>query len=264
MSLKNYYELLGVEPDSSLAQIKSAFRKKAKAFHPDVDPSGRHTSRMRLLLNAYKVLSDPEKRKQYDLLNAGRISGFRFNYRDHLRTREDEESKAKLIFFDLLHRHERDALELFDHLTSTNGFRLESHLDREDYMDCIFMLAEEYEKQGEYEKAFDLYVQLVHYELEEPYFKHFFREVIDRLRLLSCFKMPEKIENGRLVEYLTELVRLNFSSKDTAFFLKKIAEIYAEENDFEEAFRYLNQGLKLHDKLPGIKKLRDKLACAAR
>ncbi len=264
MSLKNYYELLGVEPDSSLSQIKSAFRRKAKAFHPDVDPSGRHTAKMRLLLNAYKVLSNPEKRKQYDLLNAGKISRFRFNYRDHLREREDEESKAKLIFFDLLHRHEKDALELFDDLTSKNGFSLEKHLNREDYMDCVFMLAEEYEKRGEYEKAFDLYVRIVHYELEEPYFKHFFREVVDRLRLLSCFKMPGAVESEKLVEYLRELVGFNFSSKDTAFFLKKIAEIYAEENDFEVAFRYLEEGLKLHDKLPGIKKLRDKLAYAAR
>ena len=255
--MSNYYEVLGITPDSKLSQIKSAFRRKAKSFHPDVDPSGRHTSTMRLLITAYEVLSDPARRKQYDLLNAGKLRSFDFNYRDFLRQRHDSDSVAKLIFHDLLHHREDEAVELYD---SQLGFRLDEYLDREDYMDCIFLLAEEYERCARFEKAFGLYREIVRCEYELPYFRHFFREVVDRLRFLSCFEMPGNVENRRLVGYLHELVKLDFSPKDSAFFLKKIAEIYAEEDSLEEANFYLNEGLKRHSKLPGIKKLREKLA----
>ena len=127
-------------------------------------------------------------------------------------------------------------------------------------MDCAFLLAEEYEKRGHYELSYALLKKIVVFEYERPYFHHFFREVIDRLRMLSCFEMPGKIENERLVRYLEELVEFDFSPKDTAFFLKKIAEIYAENDKFDKATYYLNEGLKRHSKLPGIKKLREKLA----
>lgn len=255
--MSNYYEILGVDPESTLAEIKSAFRRKAKEFHPDVDPSGRHLSSMRSLISAYEVLSDAEKRKQYDILNAGRLRAFRFNYRDFLMTRGDDESVAKLIFFDLLHNHEAEALDLYDGRTD---FRLDRYLDREDYMDCVFLLAEEYEKRGAYEKSYGLLRKIVVCEYERPYFHHFFREVVDRLRMLSCFEMPGTVENERLVRYLKELVAFDFSPKDSAFFLKKIAEIYAEDNAIEKAEYYLNEGLKRHSKLPGIKKLRERLA----
>ncbi len=255
--MNNYYEILGVPPDSDLSQIKSAFRRKAKAFHPDVDPTGAHTSAMRLVITAYEVLSDPERRKQYDLINAGKLNAYRFSYRDFLKQRSDEESVAKLIFFDLLHHNEMEALDLFDR---QRCFHLELYLDREDYMDCVFLLAEEYEKRGEFEKAFGLLRRIVHCEYERPYFRHFFREVVDRLRMLSCFKMPGNVANDRLICYLKELVEFDFSPKDSAFFLKKIAEIYAEEDSYEKACFYLNEGLKRHRKLPGIKKLREKLA----
>ncbi|MBN1687042.1 MAG: hypothetical protein JW852_10325, partial [Spirochaetales bacterium] len=95
---------------------------------------------------------------------------------------------------------------------------------------------------------------------EKPYFKHFFREVIDRLHYLSCVKLSGRIDNSELVAHLKDLVALDFSAKDTAGFLKKIAEIYAEEHAYDLAREYLNHGLKLHAKLPGAKKLAELLA----
>ena len=63
----NYYEILGVTPDSDMAEIKSAYRKLARQFHPDVNPGGaRH---FKDISAAYDTLSDPELRKQYDILN---------------------------------------------------------------------------------------------------------------------------------------------------------------------------------------------------
>ena len=215
---------------------------------------------MRLIITAYEVLSDPEKRKQYDLINARQLHSYRFNYHDFLKSRSDDESLSKLIFFDLLHHREEEAIEIFD---KYRKIPLEVYLDREDFMDCAFLLAEEYELRGNFIKAYELLITTVQYEIEKPYFRHFFREVVDRLRILTCFKMPGIIPNNRLVQYLHTLVKFDFSPKDSAFFLKKIAEIYAEENAMKQAAHYLDEGLKRHSKLPGIKKLREKLACAA-
>lgn len=256
----NYYEILGVEPDTSLSQIKRAFRKKAKAFHPDVDRSGRDDAMMRLLIAAYEVLSNPERRRQYDLLNARDLNRYEFNYRDFLKNRRDDAgSLAKLIFFDLLHHHEAEALDLYDALVSGQDFRLEGVMDREDFMDCAFLLAEEYEKRGEYRKAFGLLTRIAEHELDRPYFKHFFREVVDRLRTLVCIKMPGEVGTEDLVDYLEQLVDYEFSPRDSAFFLKRIAELYADQGQNMTAVRYLQRGLALHSKLPGVKKLMERL-----
>ncbi len=65
--MKNYYSILGVTPDSSDAEIKSAYRKLARKFHPDVNPYG--TERFKDITEAYEILSDAKKRMHYDTLN---------------------------------------------------------------------------------------------------------------------------------------------------------------------------------------------------
>ena len=61
-----HYEILGVPRDASKAQIKAAFRGLAKKFHPDVLP-GLEGTKFQKIVEAYRVLSDPLKRKAYDL-----------------------------------------------------------------------------------------------------------------------------------------------------------------------------------------------------
>jgi len=63
----DYYELLGVERGSDAAAIKKAFRKKAIQWHPDKNPDNPEAEdRFKELNEAYAVLSDPEKKDQYD------------------------------------------------------------------------------------------------------------------------------------------------------------------------------------------------------
>ena len=64
---RDYYEVLGIDKNASEAEIKSAFRKKAKEFHPDLnkdDPSA--ADKFKEAQEAYSVLSDENKRKMYD------------------------------------------------------------------------------------------------------------------------------------------------------------------------------------------------------
>ena len=65
---KNYYEILGVNKNASEAEIKSAYRKLAKKYHPDLPENDDGlTERIQEINEAYHVLNDEQKRKQYDL-----------------------------------------------------------------------------------------------------------------------------------------------------------------------------------------------------
>jgi len=62
----DYYAVLGVDPQASSGAIKSAFKRLALQYHPDVYKGTDAQERMRGLLQAYQILSDPEARKDYD------------------------------------------------------------------------------------------------------------------------------------------------------------------------------------------------------
>jgi DnaJ-class molecular chaperone len=71
MEFRDYYKILGVDRKATESEIKSAYRKLARKFHPDVNPNNKEAeARFKEINEAYQVLSDPEKRKKYDLLGA--------------------------------------------------------------------------------------------------------------------------------------------------------------------------------------------------
>ena len=67
MDYKDYYDTLGVSRDASEQEIKKAFRKLARQYHPDMNPDDPNAEeKFKSINEAYEVLSDPEKRKLYD------------------------------------------------------------------------------------------------------------------------------------------------------------------------------------------------------
>ena len=65
-SSKSYYDVLGVSKDADEKEIKSAFRKLAKQYHPDVNKEAGAEAKFKEIGEAYAVLGDAEKRRQYD------------------------------------------------------------------------------------------------------------------------------------------------------------------------------------------------------
>src|SRR5579864_105474 len=64
---KDYYEILGVKKSASAEEIRKAFRKLARKYHPDVNPGDKSAEeKFKALSEANDVLSDPKKRKIYD------------------------------------------------------------------------------------------------------------------------------------------------------------------------------------------------------
>lgn len=76
---KDYYKILGVERSASEDEIKKAYRKLALKYHPDHNPGNKSAeAKFKDVGEAYEVLGDPQKRKQYDLLGANWKDGQRF------------------------------------------------------------------------------------------------------------------------------------------------------------------------------------------
>lgn len=72
MEFKDYYKALGVSRDATAEEIKKAFRRLARKYHPDVSKEADAEHKMKEVNEAYTVLSDPEKRAAYDQLGQGR------------------------------------------------------------------------------------------------------------------------------------------------------------------------------------------------
>ena len=174
--MENYYSLLGINKNASSEEIKKAFREKAKQLHPDI--AGKTAEgKMRALLTAYEALSNRERRLQYDRI-FNRFSRT-FDYPAFLRERKsDPQSQAKLLFYLLL----MPSSERFDpiEIWLENGgldFHLKKYLDREDWMDCTFLLAEELERRDLVSEAFSLMENIASEEKNDPYFRHFMEDV---------------------------------------------------------------------------------------
>ena len=193
VTIEDYYEILNVSPSASTAEIKRAFRKKAKELHPDIPHNVRNTSGKKAneqalmrLIRAYEALLDAKRRAEFDFFyNKVAKKDERFDYRTWLKEQTDPESRATLIFFDLFHNAEDEAVQEFLRLRSVQpSFSLRRYFSRGDFMDCGFVLAEELYFRNHYYESFLLLDLIIREEQKQAYFRHFFPEVLILARKL--------------------------------------------------------------------------------
>ena len=263
--MENYYEILGVTPDASPKLIKKAFRERAKQVHPDIAGETAENE-MRRLLAAYELLSDVERRGEYDRAYERFVgsdprwkTSKDFDYRSWLKEHGNEpENRAKLVFFNLLHMEEDEAIAVWRGGGGL-GFRLDAYLEREDWMDCAFILAEELDKRGFSFEAFKLLIDLVVEERRKPYFRHFMPEVDSLIKEIVRIRLNGTIPDELLVECLEEILDIGYPAKEMARWLRTCAEALERLGDRYAAADMLRQALRRDPGLNGVIQIRRRL-----
>ncbi len=251
--MENCYTILGVKTTASAAEIKRAFRKKAKELHPDLSDKQDHKKEKAFhrLLKAYEILSNSHQRSIFDSTYAARYSRqaegkIAPDYRTWLLKRTDEESRCKLIFFDLMRDREDDAVKLYKELSSSSfNFSLKKYFSRSDFMDCAFILAEELSFRNNYYEAYELLAQVIKMENERSYFNLFFPEVLDFTRNILKFKLNGSISDELALDAWEDSLELGFEKKDEAVILRLMAETYDKIGDMEAATACLLEALAM-------------------
>ena len=219
--MKNYYDILGIKQGASDSDIKKAFREKAKMLHPDIAGSTQSEA-MRKLIGAYEILSSKERRFDYDRAYSRFVKKCEFDYRTWLNEQENPASQAKLIFFELLHFEEDRAVAVW----RKNGgldFSLKEYMDREDWMDCQYILAEELDKREFTFEAFKLMSAVLAEERRRPYFRLFTEEIESYLKNMVRQRLKPQVDEETWLDCLEIMIGLGFSAQDEKRFKQSIA-----------------------------------------
>jgi curved DNA-binding protein CbpA len=255
IGLKDYYAILGLKPECGKKDVRRAYRVKAKEVHPD--RSGEQgTARFLALKEAYEVLSSKTTREAYDQTwrvsrKTGTVSDW--DYRDFLKVKKnDPKSLARLICYDLLHDMDAEAVDLYDQAQTGGFFSLRRYLDREDFMDYAFLLAEAYLEQDATVKAYRLLRGIAELEEEDPYFKHFYVEVLERLAAIVRQSLPDDPENRLRMAFLTDLLKLSYHPREEARLRKLLSELLTDAGRHDAAAKELFRAYELAPKLPGL------------
>lgn len=230
ISIENSYKILEVRKDFSQAELKKAFRKKAKLFHPD--KSGKkNTEQFQKILEAYNLLCSLHENSVFDFRERKQESTF--DYHEWLSKKDDNASRAKLIFWDVMHNFEDEAVSIFKQFFDAET--LQKYFSIEDFMDYGYILSEELFFRSEYYDAFLLLEQIIKLEYKYNYFKIFFPEVIDFALKILKNKMEGNVPDELALDSWERSLDLNFSPKDERTILNKMGKAYERLGDFEMA-----------------------------
>ena len=263
--IEDYYKILNVSSSASTSEIKRAFRKKAKELHPDIPHNVRNTDGKKAnervlmrLIRAYEALLDAKRRAEFDFFyNKTVQKGKGFDYRTWLKERTDPESRATLIFFDLFHNAEDEAVQEFLRIRSIQPlFSLRRYFSRGDFMDCGFVLAEELYFRDHYYESFLLLEQIIREEQAQAYFRHFFPEVLILARKLIREKLIYTLADDLMLDCCESALDFGLSKADNAEILKKMAEIYYRLGDFSTGDGCAAASLQMNPRIRGITKLK--------
>ena len=237
--MEDCYRILGVKPGATIAEIRRAYREKVKKYHPDVSGDEATAEHFKKVVRAYEILTDQKARSIFDSSFAAHFRRRKVNswdYREWLLAREDDESRAKLIFFDLMHGREDDAVAEFKRMqTERSKFSLKHWFTRENFMDYGFILSEELHLRGEYFDAFCLLEQIIKMEYSYEYFRLFFPEVLSFAKSILRNHIEGTISDELALDTYERALELQLGDAEDAFILRKMGIIYKRLGDEKTA-----------------------------
>ena len=254
----DHYQTLQVEPEASVEDIKQAFRKLAKQYHPDKNPGRESSSEQmfRRITTAYQVLSDEQRRVRYDLTRQRPRAEFPNSYLERLRRTQADQKQCELMFQELLNRNLDEGIRIYENLNTNNQeFLIDDFLGYGDSRDCEFLLAEAYQTNGLFEKAIELYQKLIDDEQETPFFYHFIDEINDRLSEIYIEALIKPRTLGDIPIYLEKIQKLKLSKRDLGWIYKKLAEFYLDRRMTQDARRMVETAIDINPKITGIDNL---------
>jgi curved DNA-binding protein CbpA len=261
----NFYEVLEVHHEATADEIKRSFRRLAKKYHPDHNSERTKwaEAKMRVLLKAYDILMNDQQRQEYDKRLRPYLKSSRDPYRENLAKRvEDPAAQARLILYNLLNDQPHEAVDIYERMRDKDkAFEVWQHLDHKDYLDCEFLLGEEYERQGNWKNALRFYENVYHEERNSP-LRFFLEEVKDRIRDIYCKKVARRCKPLEAVKIYEKVMAMGVSKKTEAYLHKKIAESYFKAQQEKKARGHLKKAFELEPKLKGAQKICEKLAVA--
>lgn len=282
MQTPNYYQILEIKRDATESQIKKAFRLLAKKYHPDKidindspDQIEISKHKFRDILNAYDVLTDEKRKSEYDrrIQNIERKQKKYQSYYDRLKHINTDWAKLEMLFHALLHQNYATGISMYEQLCEkceNNGTKWcpDDFFNYEDSRDCEFLIAEAYQNLGfsngnkskserhrKIEQAMNIYESLLSAEGNRPCFKHFIKEVKDRLKNIYLYHYSVEGHHQMCPVPLSKIQELNLPKRETAWMYKKIAEFYVEIDLFPHARQVLLMAFELQPNLSGAKKI---------
>ncbi len=261
--MTTYYEILRISRDAPREAVKAAFRAMAKKYHPDFHPGRSAWAHCRIqeILRAYEVLFDDKKRAVYDRTLSRLKARSGSAYRESLRRRgEDPAAVCQLVFLDLLEGRGAEGLARYEGIrVSRRPFSMKDHMPPGDFLDCGFLVAEEYERQRRPRAAFEHYREIYREDKARNYFRHFRAEILLRMRnLVVQFLDMEGHLHCALDAFAGDLAE-GLNRRERAFLYKKIAERLCRAGEERMARITLLAALQLHPRLGGVKKIKIRL-----
>ncbi len=278
MQIPDYYQTLEIGRDATAPEIKRAFRRLAKRYHPDKNPEQTAFAEQmfREVCRAYNTLRDKKQKWDYDrtLQTIERQRKAREAYLEKLSKLNQSYAKLELLLEALLHQNYETGISIYEQLRDNNQemgkeWRIDDFLSYEESRDCEFLIAEAYQNLGfsnedqscvferhrKINQATLMYESLLSAEAKRPCFRHFTREVKERLKFLYLYHFSTKGYHQTYRIPLTKIRALKLPKRETAWMYKKIAEFYVEIDRFPEARTVLKMAFELQPRLTGAKKI---------
>ncbi len=225
--MPNYYDILGVDPSASQTAIKGAFRRLVKTYHPDRNRERREWAegKFKTIHEAYRTLSDKDRRGAYDKIMFGGPPPDDPTYEKfYARLQKDVAYRARRVLSDLLNGRGEAAVRGYERLCAEEkDFSLLRYMSVKDYLDTQFLLAEQYEAQGDVQKALEFYTEVYNEEMNGPKLRYFFEEVCDRIVGIYCRELARNAPSHEAIQYYQKAARIEMSSAARSQIYKKIA-----------------------------------------
>lgn len=262
----NYYDILEVHYEVSTEELKRSYRTLIKKYHPDIHGQNKlwAESKTKTIILAYKTLSNSTSREHY---NRQYRHLLRTNNRQRPREKpetttssDDLHEYVRIIFTGLLNGHIEQAIKNYERLLKNyTVVDLFSSLNKRDYIDCKFLLAEAYEKFEKFDTAIILYERILERGKSDTDRSHLLHEIKERIRNIYCRNLARNATPEKALGYYEKVLRLNLYKNENAFIHKKIAECHLKLKEYEKALQHLNIALSLKPNLQGAGKLKTKL-----